>query len=109
MRSLYRHAHATGLYAARQKNLRSVLDRILENAGTIKVTSDSIIRAVRAYTCLTDDNQWIEPPTQVVFSSQLLAPAVSAPSFAVREPGVTASNRHSGDRKRRPGQGRRPE
>ncbi|HXQ24811.1 MAG TPA: hypothetical protein VN822_00245 [Candidatus Acidoferrales bacterium] len=77
VRSLYRHAHATGLYAARQGNLRSVLDRILEDAERAKVTGDCIVRAVRAYTCLTTDNKWVEPPTRVLFSSRHLPPFTS--------------------------------
>jgi hypothetical protein len=75
-RALYRHAHATGLYEARQGNLRCVLDRILERSGEATLTGESIIRAVRAYTCLTSENQWVEPPSRVIFSSQPLpAPA----------------------------------
>jgi hypothetical protein len=68
LRSLYRHAHATGLLAARRRNLRCVLDHILERATSIHITSDSIVRAVRAYTCLTDTNQWVEPATHVIVS-----------------------------------------
>jgi hypothetical protein len=68
LRSLYRHAHATGLLAARRRNLRCVLDHILERATSIHITSDSIVRAVRAYTCLTDDNKWVEPATHVIVS-----------------------------------------
>jgi len=79
VRSLFRHAHATGLYASRQGNLRAVLDRILDRADEATVTGDSIIRALRAYTCLTGDNQWVEPPSRVIFSSAPhAAPAASA-------------------------------
>jgi hypothetical protein len=73
VRSLFRHAHATGLYSARQGNLRAVLDRILDRAEEATVTADSVIRAVRAYTCLTPDNQWIDPPSRVIFSTAPLA------------------------------------
>ncbi|HEX4002234.1 MAG TPA: hypothetical protein VHX36_06265 [Candidatus Acidoferrales bacterium] len=68
VRSLYRHAHATGLFAARRRNLRSVLEYILEDASVTPATADCIVRAVRAYTCLTDDNRWIEPATHVIVS-----------------------------------------
>lgn len=68
LRSVYRHAHATGLLAARRRNLRCVLDHILERATSTHVTSDAIVRAVRAYTCLTDDNKWVEPATHVIVS-----------------------------------------
>ena len=74
LRSLYRHAHATGLLAARRRNLRCVLDHILERATSTHITSDSIVRAVRAYTCLTDDNKWIEPATHVIVSPGSTAP-----------------------------------
>jgi hypothetical protein len=72
LRSLHRHAHATGLYAERQGNLRSVLDRVLERAETATVSGDCVIRAVRAYSCLGDDNEWTEPASRVMFSSQSL-------------------------------------
>jgi hypothetical protein len=66
--SLYRHAHATGLFKARRRNLRSVLEHIMEDVTRIQVTGDCIVRAVRAYTCLTDDNKWVEPATHVIVS-----------------------------------------
>jgi hypothetical protein len=90
LRSLYRHAHATGLLAARRRNLRCVLDHILERATSTRVTSDSIVRALRAYTCLTDDNKWVEPATHVIVSPGSAAP----PSRNARK-----SNRHLAIRK----------
>ncbi|HUJ30128.1 MAG TPA: hypothetical protein VLY23_02525, partial [Candidatus Acidoferrum sp.] len=33
-----------------------------------KVTADSVIRAIRAHACLTDDNRWVEPASRVEFS-----------------------------------------
>jgi hypothetical protein len=76
-RSLYRHAHATGLYAARQDSLRPVLDRLLERVEDAKISGDCIIRAVRAYSCLGGDNKWTEPPARVIFSSQPLLASAS--------------------------------
>lgn len=87
LRSIYRHAHATGLLAARRRNLRCVLDHILERATGTKVTSDSIVRAVRAYACLTNDNKWVEPATHVIVSPS--SPPAKAPK----------SNRHLAIRK----------
>jgi hypothetical protein len=75
LRTLYRHAHATGLYDRRQGKLRVVLDRILEGVDRAHVSGDCILRAVRAYSCLGRDNKWTEPPTNVVFSSQRLLEA----------------------------------
>ena len=89
LRSLCRHAHATGLLAARRRNLRCVLDHILERATSIHITSESIVRAVRAYTCLTDDNKWVEPATHVIVSPGSPAPPQNAPKsnrhLAIRE------------------------
>lgn len=79
IRSLIRHAHATGVYAKRQGNLRAILDRILEHADNATVSGDSIVRAVRAYTCLTGDNQWVEPPSRVIFSSASASPVIVSP------------------------------
>ncbi|HEX5424138.1 MAG TPA: hypothetical protein VFW94_11355 [Candidatus Acidoferrales bacterium] len=66
-RSIYRHATATGLINARRDNMRWALDSILEQAPG-HVNADSVIRAIRAYSCLDENNKWSEPPTQVIFS-----------------------------------------
>jgi hypothetical protein len=79
VRTIYRHAHATGLYAVRQGNLRSVLDRILEQVNRAKVSGDCILRAVRAYSCLGGDNRWTEPPTHLIHSSEPYLASANAP------------------------------
>ena len=106
--SLYRHANALNLYGERSSSLRSVLDNILERGVETAITGDTILRAVRAYTCLTDQNTWIEPTSQVVFSSQRAAvpQAIEPPTIDVpvetafeamnrREPIPIISNRKS--------------
>lgn len=81
LRTVFRHAHATGLYTSRQQNLRSALDRVLERADQANISADGIVRTVRAYTCLTADNRWVEPPSRVIFSSASAPPlVVTAPS-----------------------------
>jgi hypothetical protein len=73
--SFYRHVVAFDLYAKRKQNLRSSIEHILERGVEVPLTGDTILRAVKAYTCLTDDNQWIEPASRVIFSkSQPEAP-----------------------------------
>ena len=64
---LYRHADATGLSARRRQNGRAALDIIIEQAETAPVTATAIIRAIRAYSCLTDDGRWVEPPKHAIF------------------------------------------
>ena len=102
--TLYRHAQGLNLYDKRSSSLRSVLDNILERGVETAITGDTILRAVRAYTCLTDQNTWIEPTSQVVFSSQRVAApqAIEPPTIDVlaesidrREPIPMISNRKS--------------
>ena len=60
--TIYRHAHATGLFLARRRELPRVLETILESGGNISLESmDVITRAVRAYAHLDDDGKWFEP------------------------------------------------
>ena len=80
VRTIYRHAHATGLYAKRQGKLRSVLDRLLEGAESAQINGDCIIRAVRAYACLGRNNKWTEPSSNVVFSSRKFRESANATS-----------------------------
>ena len=69
-RILRRHALATGLDAVRRRNVRSSLELIIEEANNVeRPTSDSVIRAVHAYTHITDQGSWHNPPTHVIVSS----------------------------------------
>ncbi len=58
--SVYRHAHAFGLFAKRQRNVRSALERIIEKAGEVAVTSSAVVAAVQAYSKINVAGQWIE-------------------------------------------------
>ncbi len=68
--AIYRHAHAGNLFAERSGKMRSVLDLIIERADCAQVTGDTIIRAVRAYSCLTDDGRWVEPTRRVIVTHE---------------------------------------
>jgi hypothetical protein len=59
--SIYRHAHATGLFNKRAKTIRLALAPLIERAETVEVTADAIIRAVYVVTHLDDDGNWVEP------------------------------------------------
>jgi hypothetical protein len=63
--AVYRHARAAGLYAKRSRNLRAVLDLLLEGANNVPPTAHGVIAAIRAYSCLTEANQWVEPEKRV--------------------------------------------
>ena len=75
VRSIFRHAHATGLYTLSPgKSSRRAGSHPGTGQRSTEITGESIIRAVRAYTCLTDDNNWVEPASRVIFSSAPLRP-----------------------------------
>jgi len=68
-RAVYRHAHATGLFEKRGRNLRSALGHIIEHANHVPPTARDIIRSVRAYACLNENGKWTEPATRVIVSA----------------------------------------
>ena len=62
--ALHRHAEATGLSALRKSRLCSVLDTFIEQAEDVPVTGATILRAMRAYSCLTKNGDWVDLPRQ---------------------------------------------
>src|SRR5208337_4919995 len=58
--SIYRHAHALGLFPKRQRNVRAALERIIEKAGEVDVTAASVVAAVQAYSKINAAGQWID-------------------------------------------------
>jgi hypothetical protein len=63
--TIYRHAHALGLYAKRQRNVRAALERIIERAGEVEVTSGAVVAAVQAYSKINAAGQWVDRTEQV--------------------------------------------
>jgi hypothetical protein len=84
-RALYRHAHATGLFRGRNRGLRFALGHIIEQAQSVEVTADSIVRAVRLFACLNDQGEWVAPPPRSapVFQS-VQTPSQGAPARSAR-------------------------
>jgi hypothetical protein len=64
---LYRHAQATGLTRRRKGNLCSILDSMIEQVASVPITGSTVLRAIRAYSYLTKDGDWVEPTTRVIF------------------------------------------
>jgi hypothetical protein len=97
--ALYRHAAATGLTTLRKSTLHSVLDSIIEQAETVQVTGPTILRAMRAYSCLTKNGDWVElPRRKIVLPSQQSA----SPASSVRRrksPAAVAANRYAAIKK----------
>jgi hypothetical protein len=60
--SVYRHAHAIGLFPARGEKVRECLAPILEQAETCQASANDIINAVKVMASLTDDGKWIRRP-----------------------------------------------
>jgi hypothetical protein len=63
--SIYRHAHALGLFAKRQRNVGAALERIIEKAGDVSVTASAVVAAVEAYAKINANGQWINRSEQV--------------------------------------------
>ena len=63
--SVYRHAHALGLFAKRQRNVRAALERIIEKVGEVDVTASAVVAAVQAYSKINAAGQWIDRSEQV--------------------------------------------
>ena len=83
--SIYRHAHATGLYQRRRRNLRCALENIIERSDECPISSNGIVRAIKAYASLTDAGEWIEPPSRVIYtnaSSTSSKPAAAEPDWS---------------------------
>jgi hypothetical protein len=74
-RGIYRHAHATGLFAKRDRNIRRALGRIIQEADHVMPTADSVVRAIKLLTHVNAHGDWVQPPTHVIFSSATAHPA----------------------------------
>ena len=60
--AVYRHAHACGLFPLRKRNLRFVLERVLDQVNTVDITAMSIVHAAKLYARITDEGTLLDPP-----------------------------------------------
>jgi len=88
--SIYDHAHATGLYSRRRKNMRCALENIIERSDECPVSSNGIVRAIKAYYSLTDAGEWVEPASRVVYQTVSTS---SAPTDHDRSAGLPRAAR----------------
>lgn len=58
--TVYRHAHALGLFEKRRRNVRAALERIIEKAGEVDVTAAAVVSAVQAYSKINAAGEWID-------------------------------------------------
>jgi hypothetical protein len=84
--SIYRHAHAVGLFPRRRHNLRCALELVIQEAQRTSPTADAIIRAVRAHSRVTRDGRWIEPPKHLIISRRTAVPPSRQPGPADGDP-----------------------
>jgi len=79
--SIYDHAHATGLFAKRRRNLRYALENMIERADECDISSHGIVAAIKAYASLTASGEWVEPARRVIYTS-VSSPAREAASYS---------------------------
>jgi hypothetical protein len=58
--TLYRRAHALGLFEKRRRNIRAALERIIEKAGEVDVTASAVVAAAQAYAKINAAGEWID-------------------------------------------------
>jgi chromatin segregation and condensation protein Rec8/ScpA/Scc1 (kleisin family) len=58
--TVYRHAHAFGLFAKRRRNVRAALEHIIERVTEVEVNAASVVAAVQAYSKINAQGQWVE-------------------------------------------------
>jgi len=58
--SVYRHAHALGLFEKRRRNIRAALERIIERADSVDVTASAVVAAIGAYAKINSAGEWID-------------------------------------------------
>lgn len=80
--SIYRHAHATGLFDRRKQEVARVMEQYLELVDHYPAEQfDTVTRAVRGYSHLGDDGRWFEPPrTHFILTSPAWPPQATDPS-----------------------------
>jgi hypothetical protein len=66
--SIYRHAHAFGLFAKRPRNVRAALEQIIEQAGDVEVTSSAVVAAIQAYSKINAQGQWVDRSEHLKFA-----------------------------------------
>ena len=58
--TVYRHAQAFDLVSKRRWNIRAALERIIEKAGEVEVTSAAVVAAIQAYAKINAQGQWVD-------------------------------------------------
>lgn len=63
--TVYRHAHALGLFAKRQRNIRAALERIIERSESVEINASAVVAAIVAYSKINSEGRFIERTERV--------------------------------------------
>ncbi len=63
--TVYRHAHAKGLFPKRARNVRAALEKIIEQAGDVPVNAAAVVQAIATYARINAQGQLVERSEQV--------------------------------------------
>jgi hypothetical protein len=67
--SVYRHAHALGLFSLRNRNIRAALGQIIEKVGRVHVNAQAVVAAVAVLAKLNSAGQWVDRSERVSLNS----------------------------------------
>jgi len=100
--SVYRHAHAFGLFPKRQRNVRAALEKIIERVGEVEVTAPAVVAAIQAYSKINASGQWVDRSEHVDLNAlfekmtaqelEVYAQNGALPAWFTGTVGATASN-----------------
>jgi hypothetical protein len=85
-RAIRRHARAFGLFERRAAQAQHTLGFIIEQADGVTATADSIIRAVRALSCLDENGHWTEPTRRVIITHRTVVVESKSKSKSIGTP-----------------------
>jgi hypothetical protein len=98
--AIYRHAHSTGLFNERMRNIRYAAIHIVEQVESVTPSAGAVLQAIRACTLIDDEGKWNDPPKRVIIEhhhitvAQAEAIATSANSVPKTPPKTADSNRN---------------
>jgi hypothetical protein len=70
--SLYRHAHACGLFNLRRIKIRRALDRLIEQAGECKPSGNAVLRAIEMSCNFDENNRYVAPNKRVIVEHRIV-------------------------------------
>lgn len=64
--TVYRHAHAFGLFAKRQRNIRAALEKLIERVDeVVEMTGPTVVSAIVAFSKINSDGRFVERSERV--------------------------------------------